>query len=114
MPNTAPSVKPTRQAANASTSVLPIALPISLATGRPVAIEVPRSPIVARPSQSAYWTGIGLSRPYSFLSWSISSIDASEGTIADSGSPGARYTSEKQTALTASAIGMTRPRRLRR
>ena len=35
----------------------------SIATGRPVAIEVPRSPRTVRPSQIAYCTGIGLSSP---------------------------------------------------
>ncbi len=43
--------------------VLPKALPTSVATERPVPIDVPRSPVSVTPSQRRYCTGSGLSKP---------------------------------------------------
>ena len=43
--------------------VLPKADATSVATGRPVPIEVPKSPVRVTPSQRRYWIGNGLSKP---------------------------------------------------
>ena len=43
--------------------VLPKADATSFATGRPVPIEVPKSPVSVTASQRRYWTGSGLSKP---------------------------------------------------
>ena len=43
--------------------VLPKADATSVATDRPVPIEVPRSPVKVTASQRKYWTGSGLSKP---------------------------------------------------
>ena len=51
------------QAAIARMMVLPKAEPTSCATGRPVPIEVPKSPLKVTSSQRPYWTGSGLSKP---------------------------------------------------
>jgi hypothetical protein len=58
-----PKVKPIIVAMVARISVLPTARPTSLATGRPVASEVPRSPWITFQNHSAYCTGSGLSKP---------------------------------------------------
>ncbi len=79
----------------------------SIASGRPVAIEVPRLPCRTCQNQSAYCTGSGLSKPYSARIWSISSWVASAGRIADSGSPGAMWTRRKQMMLTPITTGVT-------
>ena len=57
------SVKASVVAAMARMMVLPKADATSLATGRPVPIEVPRSPVKVTASQRKYWTGSGLSKP---------------------------------------------------
>ena len=101
-------------ASPASSSELPMALPISSATGRPLLMDRPRSPPSARCNQTRYCTGMGLSRPYWALTMLTVSWEASEGSTAESGSPGARYTSEKHSTVTASVIGSAASRRLRK
>ena len=76
-------------------------------TGWWVCSEMPRSPDRARISQFRYWIGIGLSNPYARLIISMSALLASAGIIDWIGSPGARYTSAKQTIDTPIAIGIT-------
>ena len=90
MPSAVPTVKASADASPASSSELPMALPISSATGRPLLIDWPRSPISACFSQSPYCTTTGRSRPYCALTMSMTSCDASDGSTADKGSPGAR------------------------
>ena len=56
-------VKPMIAAAIASVTVLPTARMTSASTGRPVAMELPRSPCSARSSQRPNCTGSGRSKP---------------------------------------------------
>ena len=95
------------EAAKARSSVLPTARETSEATGRPVAMEAPRSPCIALPSQIANCTGSGRSKPYSARMAACCSAVASIGMTAVSGSPGAIWTSMKQMTLTPNATGMT-------
>ncbi len=56
-------VKASSVAEMARMMVLPKADATSVATDRPVPIEVPRSPVKVTASQRRYWTGSGLSKP---------------------------------------------------
>ncbi len=106
-PKNNPSVKPIIAAAMASVTVLPTARITSDSTGRPVAMELPRSPPTARHSQSPNCTGSGRSKPYAIRNCAASSCDASAGSTATSGSPGVMWTSRKHTSATLMTIGIT-------
>jgi hypothetical protein len=106
-PKNVPKANPITVATLARIKVLPTARETSLATERPVAIDVPRLPCRTCQNHSAYCTGSGLSKPYSARIWSIRSWVASAGRIAESGSPGAMWTRRKQMILTPITTGVT-------
>jgi hypothetical protein len=70
--------------------VLESALEISPLTWRPVAIDMPKSPETARPSQMRYCMGNGRSSPYAFLTMSMVSALASSGNRVVRGQRGSR------------------------
>ena len=86
---------------------------IASATGWLVRIERPRSPLSARVSQVAYWTGNGRSSPSCARRRSLASGVASSPSIVMTGSPGVRWISEKMTMLTSSSTGTIETIRLR-
>ena len=75
-------------------------------TGRPLCNDTPKSPTSARPSHLRYWTGTGLSNPYSTRMRSTSSGLASSGVTARIGSTGPRWTRAKQMTVTPREIGI--------
>ena len=62
-PNATPSPNASNEDESANTRLFARASRTSRMTGRRVAIDLPRSPVTTRPSQTRYCTGSGLSNP---------------------------------------------------
>jgi hypothetical protein len=104
-PRMVPRAKPSTAAGTASMSVLPSAFSSEAATGSLVTMEMPRSPRTMRPSQTAYCTCMGLSRPSLARIWAATSFGVSGGMSRSAASPGAILISAKTTIDTPIRIG---------
>ncbi len=74
-------------------------------TGRPVPIEVPKSPLKVTTQPAQVLHGQWLVEAVIFLELVDDFLGASGGTIAEIGSPGARWTSAKTSSDTPNATG---------
>ena len=84
---------------------------IRVLVGDWLTIDVPRSPVTTRPSQSTYWTGRGRSRPSSDRTRAICSGLASIPVTVTTGSPGTRWMIKKMPTEASSTTGMSCRRR---
>src|SRR3954468_15572832 len=106
-----------RMLRNASSSVIGMRSTIVAPTLRPVRCETPKSPCTACPSQLAYWTGSGLSRPnFCVISAMAAGLRSSPASVS-AGLPGSACRPANTTTLAAritiSAAPARRSRKLR-
>lgn len=78
----------------------------STVTGRPVTVELPRSPLRASLRKSPYWTKIGLSRPMFSLTCATCAWVACWPSMIWAGSPGMARTMKNTTRDTPSSTGI--------
>src|SRR5258708_3905613 len=113
-PPTRPRVIPSRSPAATSSKVVGSAAKIRPVTRWRKWLEIPKSPRTMWPSQIAYCSGIGRSRP---ISWRIASTSASVafgGSDMPSGSAGMSRSTTNTSAETTSRIGIAAASRRRR
>ena len=86
--------------------------PISVATGRRLRMEVPRSPCTMREKKCTNCSGSGRSRPSSWRTVCTVASSASGPAARRAGSPGSRWTNRNTSTATISSVGSSPSSRL--